>query len=74
MSDRAADLDLQLGDVPWLATVLLECPNSQHPGLKQALRLHLDGMAETQGVDKGNDAGSHGEASLAFRFFSVNVR
>jgi len=29
MLDRAADLDLHLGDVPWWAVALLEGSNSQ---------------------------------------------
>ena len=66
MLDRAADLNLQLANVPWWATILIEGSNSQDPRFKQTLCLHLDCMAETLNIDKGNDAGSHAEASLAF--------
>jgi len=74
MSDRTADLNVQLADVPWCAIALLERSDGQHACLKKALGLHLHGMPETQCVGKGNDARSHGEASLAFRFISVNIR
>jgi hypothetical protein len=59
-------ISTSISDIPWWATVLLEGSNSKDPCLEQALGLHLNCMTEPLGINKGHDADSHGEASLAF--------
>ena len=69
MNHGTSHFDFQLSSLAGFAVVLSKRTNRQDGRFIQALRVNLDGVTNTFGINIRNDAGSHGPESNIFDNF-----